>query len=713
MKNKDSFITQAMLSSFLSEENRDYLALLEPFVLKCLPHKEGQEINVKQIQQLLNEKYNLDILYNVVEVLLQRCCKEKHGGYVKREKNVYYVKRQYDSMQFDEQKNKIRVAIEKVIDGLYQYLVDVKKLNRITKEDAQKYLSIFLDYYNYSIYETPSQAEMITIQDECAQTNYYVAQFILKEYEEETPTFNAILELIKGTLVAKSIYYFMYATNNVSDRRINGTAFYLDTSLLIDVLGLNLEYDNQAVLELTKLVKDNGGKVKTFEHYVDEVKGIIYKYAKDPDSRLMLSLDKFNREHYSEIDAMAYMKTLVSRLNDIGIIIEEKPDYSEIIEKKSWHVDYTTIRNSLSAYIDYGKSKDNYFPDALNHDADTIEAIAYLRGNHKECTVFDCKAIFVTKNRDIVRVIQKLYYEERFKQGEINFAVSDVDLTAMVWLSTFGRQSNLPKLKLLENAYAACVPSNRVLNAFINKINKLEESEKISQETALILRTHHNSMDDLIELSSNNVDNVNDKLIQEMESRVNNRVRREIKSELREEYNKLESEQKIVEVQRTEIEERRLELETIQRRITKEKEDNEYILDRQENQRKRIEEEKRSIEEKIAVIDDIKARIVYKAKKQACRKKQLCKVFLLIFSWIVLFIAVVVFSYATYVISDFSGIEIIFAYIVTAIVSVISMIASTYSFYKFIKRKIDSFCERIYDKEYGRIISENGELFEK
>ena len=108
MKNKDSFITQAMLSSFLSEENRDYLTLLEPFVLKCLPNKEGQDINVKQIQQSLNETYNLDILFNVVEVLLQRCCKEKHGGHVRREKTVFYVKKQYDSKQFDEQKNKIK-----------------------------------------------------------------------------------------------------------------------------------------------------------------------------------------------------------------------------------------------------------------------------------------------------------------------------------------------------------------------------------------------------------------------------------------------------------------------------------------------------------------------------------------------------------------------------------------------------------------------------
>ena len=419
MKNKDSFITQAMLSSFLTIEQKDYLSLLQPFVLKCLPANIGEIINIHAIQDTLNNVYHLDILYNVVEVLLQRCCRKENGAYIKKEASGYKLNKVYNSEKFDREKSKIKLAIENVINSLYDYLVKEKKLEKLTKEEAQNYLSVFLDFYNYSIYEKPETVGFITLQDDDndVKTNYYVAQFILKEYEKESVVFDAILELIKGTLVAKSIYYFMYQSNDLSQKRILSTSFYLDTSLLIDVLDLNFEFDNQAVLELLRIIKENGGKLKTFSYYVEELQGIIYKYIKSPESRLSLSLDKFNRDKVSVIDAKAFMGTIKSRLEEMDILIEEKPDYSNSIKNQSWHIDYMQVKKELSSYIDY---KNACYSNALTNDTDTIETIAYLRGNIKECSIFNCTAIFVTKNTAIVKVIRKLFFEEYIKKGKIN-----------------------------------------------------------------------------------------------------------------------------------------------------------------------------------------------------------------------------------------------------------------------------------------------------
>lgn len=63
--------------------------------------------------------------------------------------------------------------------------------------------------------------------------------------------------------------------------------------------------------------------------------------------------------------------------------------------------------------------------------------------------------------------------------------MSDVDLTSIIWLSTFGKNSDLPKMKLLEHAYSACMPSRLIMKEFLAKVHSLEESEKLVKKWQL------------------------------------------------------------------------------------------------------------------------------------------------------------------------------------------------------------------------------------
>lgn len=255
MRKNDLFITQAMLSSYLSVDRKNYLALIEPFLLMCLPTEVGEEVLIDSLQMKINENYSLDILYNVVEKILQRLAKKKHGAYIKRADGKYFVNRVYDDTKFDNDKARIKRALENVVESLQQFLVKEKGVRGIETEDVQVYLSTFLETYNYTIYEDVSKANSIVITDDASKSNYYVAQFILKEYEKQSTTYDNILELIKGTLVAKAIYYFMYEENGDVDKKIKGTNFYFDTRLLIGALGINSDQENSAMQELMLLIK--------------------------------------------------------------------------------------------------------------------------------------------------------------------------------------------------------------------------------------------------------------------------------------------------------------------------------------------------------------------------------------------------------------------------------------------------------------------------
>lgn len=717
MKNNDTFITQAMLASYLSVEEKDYLSLIIPFMLNCLPVEKETKIEVDEIQKALNDKYNLDILYNVVQKLLQKCCKQKNGSYVKRANGFYWLNKTYDSTKFDANRQKIKKSLDDVITNLQNYLINEKSLNGITSEKAQKYLSIFLDTYNYTIYENTECANSITINDKNAKTNYYVAQFILNEYNKESVLFTYIMEIIKGTLVAKSIYFFMYENNNTIKKEILGTNFYLDTRLLIEALGLNSLQEQNAMIELMKIVVENGGQLKTFNHYIEELKGILYKYVKDPECRLSLSLNKFNVEKYSSIDAKSYLDTVEMRIAELGIECEDKPDYTDNIDIQQWHIDYNELRDTLSASIEYGNTKGEYFSNSLLHDVDSIEAIAFYRGKHKKCSIMDCKSIFVTKNREIVNVIHKLYYKERFKMGEINFVITDIDLTAILWLSTFGKQNDLPKLKLLENVYAACAPSNAVMKAFLTKIKNMEENAKISEEVALLLRTKYSMIDDLVELTSNSSNNISENTIIEMHARLVNREKKQAtivaQEKLKNVTEKVEYEKELVTKEREDVEGKREDLIVLQRRISKDKQDNEVINRRIESQRIRNEADKIKNEKSLEHITKIKNRVIIKAKTKASMVSNSLKFLFNIIFFTGSLAIVFAFVSATYKLANLKIDNLVASYVIVGIVSVISLILTIYSLKKFAFRFTSGIAEKINAKIYSIDIDKNRDLFEE
>lgn len=730
MRNEDSFITQAMLSSYISVTSKDYLELLFPFLLKCLPDEKDAIIDISQLQKQMNDQYQLDILYNVVEKMLQRACKKKKGAYVQRSNKVYRVNNVYDSTEFDLRKEKIKSSINSVIDKLQKYLTEEKRLSGITKENAGRFLADFLDMYNYSVYEDADSVGVINAQGEKDKSNYYVAQFILNEHKNETSEFDYILELVKGTLAAKSIYFFMNSENEIEHKNIQKTQFILDTRLLIELLGLNLEQERNAMLELTSIIQTNGGKLVTFPHYIEEVQGIINRYVKSPEIRLSLSLAAFVKNRYSSVDADAYMYTIESRLEELGVTVIEKPDYSENVVSQNWHIDYAELRSKLSSSIDYKKTADENFSDALIHDADTIEAVAYQRGSAKKCDIFNCKSIFVTKNRDIGNVVYDLYRDERFSKGEINFAITDVDLTSMIWLATFGTNTDLPKLKLLENAYVACAPSKQVMKAFLSKMSQMSGSAKISQEMAVILRTRHASMGDLVELTGNDASKVTSSVIAEMESRETNRIRKEIRVEVSNEYKdkkqqfdnteqRLEcKEQQLEEVEES-LEAKREELIELQKNVMKGKHDvikgkrdNAYVKARQEIQKQKFSEEREIREKEKAEISKVRAGIVSRAEKKGNLARKRARVLLHCITTAIAVGIVVGFSYGTFRLMDTSSADRVNTYVAVGIVSIVGTAMSVFSIWKWGVEKIIKLSEKAYDHYYCKAIDEFHGLFE-
>ena len=709
MRKNETFITHSMLSSYMAIETKDYLELILPFIGMCLPEKE-EKIELDEVQYLLKQKYGLDIPVNVIEKILLRLCKQKRGAIVRKIANGYAVNNVYDAKAFEDRTDKIKKCIDAVLNKMQKFMCARKFIKDASCDKMKEYLAGFLDTYNYSVYEDVQSLDLVTLEGK-SESNYYVAQFILAEYENDTAEFQNILEIIKGSLIAKSIYYFMNSENDMSQKRIHGTNFILDTRVLIDVLGLNLQQESIATRELLELIIQNGGNLVTFDYYVDELYGIIHRYERAPESRLALSLDYFIRKKYSSQDAAAYAGTLEERIKEYHIDIISKPDYKENIINQDWHIDYAELRDALDRQIDYRKTNDNYYSDALIHDVDTIEAIAYQRGAGKRCSVFNCGDIFITKNVDICKIVYSLYCDERFRRGEVNFAITDVDLTSIIWLSTFGKNSELPKLKLLEHAYSACVPSRSIMNEFLAKVHSLEESEKISQDMAIMLRSQYATLNDLSEISHNKEGEVSDSVVYEMERRVKNRAEKEVKIQYKKEHDEIERGKLEIEESRAVIEKRREELIGEQRKTSKLKKDTEYVINNLEKKRNLYSSEKCEYEKIVEYVKKKQHAVVEKAKSKAKVRRMVVKIVSYIIATILSAGIVILFAIGTWKISDKSNVSLIQSYVYVGVVSVICLIMSVYSIVSLAKKYILRISEKAYDYCYSKYIKQYEELF--
>lgn len=527
-------VANAMLAAFLDKNNNDIMDLMKPFVLYLFP-EQGQKLEVSKIAEGIREEFGFeDVPENVVLKIIGRIKKEHE--YIERKKGNFYVIKTYDKDRFEQKREIIKGKIENLSQKLAEFIVNEGYKAKVSKEEAQEYIQRFLETYNYIGNDIIKYKE-ITTTSSSQVSNFWVARFVDDQHTNNTDAFNDFFELIKGSLAARS-FMFSIADNPSGNGNLNNTSFYFDTRLLLNCLGLGSEEEHQATTELKELIEDNGGEVKTFEHYVDELHGILTKYIKDPDSREGLSLDYFRREKVEDIFVEAYQNSLEDKLKDINIIVTGKPDANSSIEKLDWPIDYMQLKSALTKSVNYSNE------DALNNDLQTLESISIIRdGLRGKQTIENCRALFVTQNKDLTYATHQYFKQEQEKRG-ISLAVNEIELTAWLWV-TYGKNSNtLPKLRLLENVYTACCPSEEVLEAFKKNIDYLCAEKQISDAEAAYFRHSRMDISTLVDKISNDSNKVNKERVLDFVDDYKKKIRREEKKNFEKQYHQLDLDKK-------------------------------------------------------------------------------------------------------------------------------------------------------------------------
>ena len=461
LKNNSALISTAMLSAIFEENRQDNVALLIPFVIKII--YDDSSVNENGIVEKMQNCYSFNNFpHAIVKIIINRLKKQQ---IIKQDNGKYEFLIDVSKIvkDFNDRHEKSRKEIDEVIRDLTKYFKKNTniKLNYI---DCRNSFAKFLDQNGYLLYE--DMGNSTRINKNIDSITYHIGRFINEHIDKQDIIYNHLVNIIEGSLIANALYVNIDNENNADLKKL--TCFF-DTPFMLRVLELKLPDENKSALELVNLLKNLKVRIKCFRHNYDEIENILEEYLKNYGKPQEKTLENLILKNYSETDVRHLLNSLDTLFVNLGIEVVDIPEYDE--KKYKNVIDEKKLNENL--FNSYKNKKTSQ--KVIENDVKSVSAIMRLRNGKEYRKLEDCNAIFVTTNRDIrIETNKLLNLDVNFK---ISPVMSDMDLTAIVWLKSMINNKNLPEMKLTENAMAAIKPSSMLRKKFNQSLSNLKTSK--------------------------------------------------------------------------------------------------------------------------------------------------------------------------------------------------------------------------------------------
>ena len=481
-----TLISTAMLTAIFEKTKKGNLDLISPFILFIISKYEEGASEEMIIEEMEKEFSFLDFPHAVLKIIINRLKKEEKVAQ-KEKKYLILEKAKKEIDIFNERHTNAEKESKKVIDELIKYLKENTTI-KTNYNSVRIAFGSFLDKNGYIIYNNFNPQNLKFRNNDKLQ--FFIAKFIENQYANNTEVFKLLINIIEGLLLANVIYLQITPDNTTNLNKLN---CYFDTPFLLRIIGFKEKEDNLSALELVELLKEQNAKIKCFRHSFNEVQAILRNYIDNNIASENKTLEGLDVIDYSETELNELYLNLEDLFKDKGIIIEDKPKYEKSKYEKNKYEDQIDEANLKKIIIDRYKNKE--IKDIIiDNDIDSISAIMRLREGKRVQKFEDCNAIFITSNYDIrTATKQLLKINEKI---EISPVISDVDLTAIMWLRNLKDNPSLPKDKLIENARALLKPSSNIIKEFnkcLDNIKNVKYAKNGKSLQALIYTTHFSS----------------------------------------------------------------------------------------------------------------------------------------------------------------------------------------------------------------------------
>lgn len=495
----------AMLKVDIDERHRNYIDYLSQFVLSVLTAHKPEVVTDAKVAELLELDFGLKVPVKAVQHVLRRMAR---NNYLSKEHDVYRISASLPHVRLDLKRQDAVNRIQRVYDALSKFAPTIQPGIVWSDTDASKAILGFLGRFAVDCLKSyVFNTALPHIPETSTKELYIVGRFLQHAYEDDRSLFEDFIVLVKGQMYANAL---TCPDLESLEKKFNNVTFYLDTPLVLNLLGLQGEGVRQTAEELVSLIRELKGTVAVFSHTVEEINGVLRFAAKNYDNPQVTSkiLREIRSSGITISDILIYIEQLAERLAVFHIRISQTPEY-----KIAFQIDETTFQNALDNEIRY------HGEHAIRNDISSVRSIYVARRDVAPARLEDSIAVFVTSNPAFAKVAFE-FGKTHNSSKEVSSVITDYSLANVAWLKAPMKRPSLPEKETLAICYAALEPSKELFVKYVDMMAQLRNSGNISEQDHAILRLSPIAQRELMEFTLGDEQALTGSGIKEILSRV-------------------------------------------------------------------------------------------------------------------------------------------------------------------------------------------------
>lgn len=473
----DRALTTLAILKVNQEEGRRQLDSYLPFLLHCLAQSTADEISTPDLQSNLISEFGIELPQAVLKRLLDRA---KGAGKVRLEHGVYVVDRA--AIAGDDLGAVIAEAERcrgELVNELRSFALN-RFANTWTEKKALNQLLAYTEGFSSRVLAAALSGDALEAEPAVSDPEQFIVHRFAAGLAEANQTlFEHLLSLVKGRMLADALSYF--SDKGDEPPSLNRVEVYLDGPPLLFVLGYAGAEIQGPYAELVEMLKRQGAIVRCFDHSVTEAREILDAAA--IKARTGQSNQQFHgdvvshlvRSGRSPVDIELLANRLPKDLLKLAINPVPTPPRRAHLQP-----DENKLAEQLQKALKYGNRL------ARDRDIDSLTAIHRLREGRSVRDLERCTAIFVTHNFNLFRTSTDF-----FRDGDrraVPPCAYDMSLATMLWLREPNEGPDLPRERIVAQAYAALNPDDRLWGKYNAEIERLREEGHLDEEDVQFLR---------------------------------------------------------------------------------------------------------------------------------------------------------------------------------------------------------------------------------
>ena len=508
-----STLTSLAILRVTIDHGGDYLSYLQPLLLQVLVDERPELITTEVVRNHILNKFGLVLPAATVQLVLKRITR-RHP--IKREHGVYQIRGPLPDPRLISRQQEAELQIKSVVSCLYEYSqATATPLSDL--DDAEEAVCAFLSQFDVTCLRAYLQRTAIPpLQGDHGRDIVLVSSYVKQINETDTKQFDNFQVLMQGHMLANALLCPNLAE---APRTYQSVTFYLDTPLVLDLLGLDAESKQKATHELIELLQELGGNVAIFSHTRSEVTRVL-RAAADQLEKPEHSSDRgvvaaARRRRVTRSDMLLFVELLDEKLSEAGLAVMSNPLYRE-----EHQIDEASFEEILSAAIRYVN------PRARQDDINSVRSIYAIRGNHAPTLLERSRAVLVTSNADFASAAWD-YGQRHESSRAVSSVITNFSLANTSWLKSPMKALSIPRTQMLAFAFAAMEPTEEWLSKFMTEIDRLQAMGAISERDHQLLRSSPLVHDELMYLTLGEDTSLNSETITDTLSRVSDEIRGE------------------------------------------------------------------------------------------------------------------------------------------------------------------------------------------